>query len=65
MNNQSLKGLVICVIIFSIVAFMFGSAYQEGEMKKIIQYCVKEYSSNETILDCVYKATYIDPNDWQ
>ena len=65
MNNQSLRGIVIYVIIFSIVAFILGSAYQEGKMKKIIQYCVKEYPNNEAILDFVYEATYIDPNDWR
>lgn len=44
------------IIISFIIGFIFGSAYREGNMKKIIKYCVDQYTDRNEILYCIQGA---------
>jgi hypothetical protein len=54
-TNTSLSILGIIIISF-IIGFIFGSAYREGNMKKIIKYCVERYTDKNEILYCIQEA---------
>jgi len=57
------KETIILIIIFSIIAFMFGSIYGKKEMKRLVKYCVEQQSS-VGIISCIDKEIEIEPGEY-
>jgi len=57
------KETIILIIIFSIVAFMFGSIYGKKEMKRLVKYCVEQQGSSG-VINCIDRETEIEPGEY-